>query len=404
MTEDRDLPLSGVKVIDCGQLIAGPTIGMILGDFGADVIKVENPAGGDPLRTFGKRRGQIPLYWKYLARNKRSVTLALNQPAGQALFRQLLATAQPDVVIESFRPGTFERWGLDEGTLREIVPGVVFVRVSGYGQTGPYRERPGFGTLAEAMSGFAHMTGQADGPPTLPPIPLADSVAALYATIGVLLALRARDRSSDATGQTIDVSLLESLFSLQANQLLEFDQLGEIAQRNGNRAPTSAPRNLYATADGGWIAIAAATQNVAERLFRAIGHLELITDPKFVSNETRVKNAAPLDEIISRWVGSRSRDETVAQLVAAEVPVAPVYDMADLAEDPHLASRKAVLEVDDPDLGRMRMPGVLPRLLRTPGSVRTTAPSQGNANEEVYRDIVGLTQDEMAKLHDDGVI
>lgn len=360
------LPLAGITVIDCGQLIAGPMIAMILGDFGADVLKVENPVGGDPLRTFGKRRGSTPLYWKYLSRNKRSISLSLSRPAGQALFRRLVKTLQPDVVIESFRPGTLERWELGFDVLRDLAPGVVLVRVSGFGQTGPYRERPGFGTLAEAMSGFAHMTGQPDGPPTLPPVPLADSVAALYATIGVLLALRSRDGSSDGRGQVVDASLLESLFAVLGNQLIEFDQLGLVAGRNGNRAPTSAPRNLYPTADNRWIAVVAATQNVAERLFVAIGHEELLHDARFETNETRLAHVEDLDLIIASW--------------------------------------DAIVTVDDPDLGALRMPGVLPRLTGTPGAIRRAAPSQGSSNDEIYVEALGLTDSEIRELRDAGVI
>lgn len=396
--------LAGLSVIDCSQLIAGPMIGMILGDFGADVLKIEHPKGGDPLRTFGKKRGDSPLYWKFLSRNKRSVNLALNTAAGQDLFRRLIGETQPDVVIESFRPGTLERWGLGYEVLRDLHPGLILVRVSGFGQTGPYRDRPGFGTLAEAMSGFAHMTGEAGGPPTLPPIPLADSVAALYGTVGALLALRVRDSSDEHRGQVVDASLLESLFSLLGNQLLEFDQLGIVAQRDGNRAPTSAPRNLYRTADGKWIAVAAPTRNVVERLFRLIGRPELLEDPRYATNSARLDNVQALDEIVSAWISGLSRDDAVAALVGAEVPAAPVADMADLADDPHLVARGAVATVDDPDLGPLRMPGVLPGLSENPGSIRRHAPSQGSANEDIYRDRLGLTEVELAALRKSGVI
>ncbi len=396
--------LGGLTVIDCGQLIAGPMIGMMLGDFGADVIKIEHPKGGDPLRTFGRKRGTAPLYWRYLARNKRSVNLALNTSAGQELFCRLIAATQADVVIESFRPGTLERWGLGYERLRELSPGVILVRVSGFGQTGPYRQRPGFGTLAEAMSGFAHMTGHPDGPPTLPPIPLADSVAALYAATGVLLALRVRDASKERRGQVIDASLLESLFSLMGNQLIEFDQLGLVAQRDGNRAPTSAPRNLYPTADGTWVAIAAPTKNVVERLFRLIGRPELVRDPRFSTNEARLANVAALDTIISGWTSQRSRENALDALVGAEVPAANVATMAELAVDPHLLERGAVTVVDDPELGQVRMPGIVPRLSETPGSIRRPAPAQGSADDEIYRGLLGLSDIELAGLREAEVI
>ena len=400
----QPMPLSGVTVIDCGQLIAGPMIAMLLADFGADVIKVENPAGGDPLRSFGKRRGSVPLYWKYLSRNKRSITLALNRPEGQALFRRVVSAVQPDVIIESFRPGTLERWGIGSDCLSELAPGVILVRVSGFGQAGPYRDRPGFGTLAEAMSGFAHMTGQPDGPPTLPPIPLADCVAALYATVGVLLALRVREVSPDGLGQVVDAALFESLFALLGYQLIEYDQLGLVARRNGNRAPTSAPRNLYPTADGLWVAVAASTQSIAERLFAAIGQKHLIDDPRFATNEARLEHVDEVDAIVTAWTSQRTRDEALADLIAAEVAAAPVADMADLACDPHLVARGAIATVDDPDLGTVRMPGVLPQLSRTPGAIRRPAPSQGDANHDVYTGILGVAEPELRELRDAGVI
>jgi crotonobetainyl-CoA:carnitine CoA-transferase CaiB-like acyl-CoA transferase len=397
-------PLTGIRVLDCGQLIAGGMLGMMLGDFGGDVIKVEHPGPGDPLRSFGRRRGDVPLYWKHLSRNKRSITLALNKEEGQALFRQLVATVQPDVIIESFRPGTLERWGLGPDALGAIRPGLILARVSGFGQTGPYRERPGFGTLAESMSGFAHMTGQRDGPPTLPPIALADSIAALYGTVGVLLALRARDTPGGLRVQVVDASLLDSLFSLLGNQLIEYDQLGIVASRDGNRAPTSAPRNLFATRDGLWVALVAPTPNVFMRLVQAIGHPELADDPRFSSNASRLENVVALDEVIADWAAQQSRDEIVDQLVAAEVPVAPVADMAMLAVDPHLVARDMVVSIDDPELSSVKMPGIVPRLSVTPGSIRSSAPTHGSSNEEVYTTMLGLPSSEIARLKSSGTI
>jgi len=404
MDDPGNGPLAGIRVLDCGQLIAGGMLGMLLGDFGADVIKVEHPGPGDPLRSFGRRRGSVPLYWKHLSRNKRSITLALNREEGQALFRQLVAKVEPDVVIESFRPGTLERWGLGPDVLGAIRPGLIVARVSGFGQTGPYRERPGFGTLAESMSGFAHMTGQRDGPPTLPPIALADSIAALYGTVGVLLALRARDTPGGPPVLVVDASLLDSLFSLLGNQLIEYDQLGIIAGRDGNRAPTSAPRNLFATRDDHWVAIVAPTPNVFDRLLNAIGHPELASDPRFSSNEARLENVEALDAVIAEWAAQRSRDDILDLLVAAEVPVAPVADMAALAVDPHLLAREMVVSVDDPDLGRVRMPGIVPRLPQTPGSIRSSAPAHGSSNEEVYSTMLGLPSSEIARLKSSGTI
>ncbi|MPZ74647.1 MAG: CoA transferase [Nitriliruptorales bacterium] len=398
------LPLTGVTVIDCSQLVAGPMVGMLLADFGADVIKIEHPATGDPLRAFGKSRNGVGLYSKFLHRNKRPVNLALNRPAGQDLFVRLLETTRADVVIEAFRPGTLERWNLGYDRLAAANPGVVVVRISGFGQTGPYRDRPGFGTLAEAMSGFAHMTGQPDGPPTLPPIPLADSIAALYSALGVVLALRARDASPDGRGQVVDTALLEGLFSFHGNQLLEFDQLGEIAQRHGNRAPTSSPRNLYRTADDRWVAIAGSADSVAGRLFTAMGRTDLNEHPHFVNNTARLAHADEVDEVVAQWVAGIKRDDLLALLVAAHVPVAPVADMADLSDDPHLAARGAIAEVPDDELGPLRMPGVLPRLSHTPGVIRHAGSPQGSATAEIYGGLLGLDESEIARLRADGIV
>jgi formyl-CoA transferase len=397
-TDPHPGALAGIHVLDCGQLIAGGMVGMLLADFGADVIKIEHPVDGDPLRSFGRRRGTSPLYWRFLARNKRSITLALNTPDGQRVFRRLVAATSADIVIESFRPGTMERWGLGQEVLEDIRAGLILVRLSGYGQTGPYRARPGFGTLAEAMSGFAEMTGQADGPPTLPPIALADSVAALYATVGVLVALRARDGAVGVHGQTVDASLLDSLFSLLGNQLIEYDQLGIVARRDGNRAPTSAPRNLYRTADGRWVAIAAPTRNVFERLMRTLARPDLVEDPRFATNEARLANVDAIDEVVAAWVSTRERPAVLRLLVNAEVPVAPVADMAELADDPHLVERGTIASVADQELGVVRMPGVVPRLTASPGTIRRPAPDHGAANEEVYRGILGMSASELAAL------
>lgn len=395
-------PLAGVRILDCTQVVAGNRLGMVLADFGADVIKVEHPVDGDALRRFGSTAKGIPLYWTLLGRNKRSITLALNTSKGQQIFRRLIDEVRPDVVLESFRPGTFEKWGLGYDVLSELHPGLIFVRVSGFGQTGPYSDRPGFGTLAEAASGFAYMNGHPDGPPTLPPMALADGIAALYSVVGVLLALRARER--DGLGQIVDSSLLESLFSLVANRFLDFDQLGLIAERKGSRAASSSPRNLYRTKDDRWIAISASTQRIAERLFVLMRREDLIEDPRFSSNAQRVANAAEIDEIVGAWVATYDRDEVLQLMVDASVAAAPVTDMSDMAVDPHLAERGAIESVDHPVLGTVRMPGVLPRLTRTPGRIRHPGPPKGSSTDELYRELLGLSDDELASLQDEKVI
>ena len=403
-TNTQDLPLSGITVIDCGQVVAGPTIAMILGDFGAEVIKVENPDGGDQGRYFGRSKNGVPLTWKQLSRNKKTITLSLSKPAGQALFCRLIEKTRADILVESFRAGTFERWNLGYERLRELSPGLTMIRVSGFGQTGPYKDRPGFGTLAEAMSGFAHVTGQPDGPPTLPSFALADTTAALYATIGALLCLYQRDAKKSGRGQSIDVSLLESLYTMLSGHAIAYDQLGLPGRRTGSRTSGSAPRNTYRTKDDRWIAIAGSTRALTERLFKEMGRADLITDPRFKTNRDRLANVAALDEIVGAWVQERTQTECIAQLVKAEVAVAPVADFKDLAEDPHLLARKTLVAIDDPELGTLRMPDVLPRLSETPGKIRHAGLPMGVYNREIYQGRLGLTDAEMEKLKAEGVI
>lgn len=403
-TDTAGMPLSGITVIDCGQVVAGPTVAMILGDFGAEVIKVENPEGGDQGRYFGRSKDGVPLNWKQLSRNKKTITLSLSKPAGQELFCRLIEATQADVLVESFRAGTFERWNLGYERLRQLSPGLTMIRVSGFGQTGPYKDRPGFGTLAEAMSGFAHITGQPDGPPTLPSFPLGDTTAALYATVGALLCLYQRDVKNSGRGQSIDVSLLESLYTMLSGHAVVHDQLGLPGRRTGSRTAGSAPRNVYRTRDDRWVAIAGSTQAITERLFRAMDRADMIDDPRFRANQDRLANVEELDEIVSAWVSKRTQGECIEQLVEAQVAVAPVADFAQLAEDPHLLARHALVAIDDPDLGTLRMPDVLPKLSETPGKIRHAGLKMGEHNHEIFADRLGLSEQELAALKAEGVI
>ena len=396
------LPLEGVTVIDCGQVIAGPTAAMHLGDFGAEVIKVENPVGGDQVRFFGKERDGVSLFSKLLSRNKQSVTINLRDPEGQELLCRLIEATRADVLIESFRPGTLERWNLGYDRLSDIRPELILVRMSGFGQSGPYSSRPGFGTLAEAMSGFAHITGEADGPPTLPQFALADSVAALNAAFGTLVALYSRDIGG-GRGQELDVSLLEPLIAMLGIYTVEYDQLGLIARRMGNRT-ASAPRNTYRTADDRWIAIAASTQSIAERAFAAMDLAHLLDEPRFRTNRDRLANVDAVDEIVAAWMIERTQDEIIAILTAAEVAVAPVLHAADLLEDPHLINRGTFITVDDDELGPVRMPDVQPRLLGTPGQVRSAGPPLGASTDDMLTGRLGLTPDEVEGLRARGVV
>ena len=402
MVENPSLPLDGVRVLDAGQVIAGPFVGQLLGDFGADVIKIERPGAGDPYRLYGPRKDGVALGWTSMARNKRSVSLDLAKPAGVALFKELARTC--DVVIESFRPSTTERYGLTYDDLAAINPRLIVVLVSGFGQTGPYRDRAGFGTLAEAMSGFAAMTGEADGPPLLPQFPLADSVAALYAAFGIMNALYWRDVQGSGRGQLIDVSLVEPLFSVLGPIATNFDQLEELPQRLGSRNGVNAPRNVYRAKDGRWIAIAASVQEIARRCFAAIGRPELIEDPRFATAKDRVAHVEEVDSIVADWVSDRTRDEALSTLVDAGVAAAAVMDVRDLFEDPHVAARDMIPRVEHKQLGSVRMHGVVPRLSGSPGAIRSPGPEVGEHTDEVLRELLDISDERLAQLRADQII
>jgi crotonobetainyl-CoA:carnitine CoA-transferase CaiB-like acyl-CoA transferase len=390
-------PLSGLRVLDVSTVLAGPLTCQILGDFGADVIKVEHPRG-DSMRGHGRAKDGVSLWWKMISRNKRCVALYLGDPDGAEVFRRLVATA--DVVVESFRPGTFERWGLGYDALREVNPGLVLVRISGFGQTGPYRERAGFGTLAEAMSGFAAITGEPDGPPTLPPFGLADSIAGMTAANAALMALYHRDARGGA-GQEIDVSILEPLVTVLGPQPTIYDQLGEVQQRTGNRSVNNAPRNTYATSDGKWVAVSTSANSVAQRVMRLVGRPELIEEPWFDTGSGRAEHVELLDEIVSEWVGERTRDEVIAAFSDAGAAIAPVYDVADLMADPQILARDAITEVDDPDLGPVRMQNLLFRMSATPGAIRFTGRALGADTDAILGDELGL---DVAALRERGIV
>ncbi|MFZ0215687.1 MAG: CoA transferase [Candidatus Dormiibacterota bacterium] len=400
MDEANELPLEGIRVVDTATLAAAPWLACYLGEFGADVIKVEQPKVGDHQRRWGSRKQGEALFWKSIARNKRSITLNLRDARGAEILKRLLATA--DVLVENFRPGTLERWGLGPEVLQAINPGLVVARVSGFGQTGPYRQRPGFGTLAEGFSGFAHLTGQPDGPPTLPNLPLADGVAGLTGAYAVMLALYHRDVRGGA-GQVVDISLCDPLLRLMEPALLDWDQLGVNATRTGNRTPHVAPRNLYRCADDTWVALSASAGSIFERLASAIGRPDLVDDPRFATNEARIANVEELDGIIGAWIGERNRPDVLAVMGRAEVAMGPIYDARAVYEDPHFKERRSFVEVEDPRLGPMRLVNVVPRLSATPGRVRTTGPDLGQHNEQIYGEL-GLTGQELHRLREEGVL
>lgn len=393
-------PLLGLRVLDIATMAAAPWAAAYLAEFGADVIKVEYPRLGDHQRRWGTPKNGEGLFWKSMGRNKRSITLNLSKPRGAAIFKQLVASA--DVVIENFRPGTLERWGLGFDVLEAIRPRLIMLRVTGFGQSGPYHERPGFGTLAESLTGFAHLTGQADGPPTLPNMPLADGLAGMTGAFAVMLALYHRD-ARGGVGQVIDLSLCEPLLRLIEPALMDFDQFGIGRGRVGNRSDHVAPRNTYLCGDGKWVAISASAQSIFERLMIVIGRPELTTDPRFAANANRLDNCTALDAIIGAWMADHPRDEVLTVLQAAEVAIAPIYDIPEIFADPHFRARESLTTVEDPVLGPMRLVNVVPRLSATPGRVISTGPALGQHNTEIYGDL-GLTASDLHDLSDQGVI
>lgn len=373
----RQLPLSGLTVIDVSTLFAGPLAAGILGDFGADVIKVEHPKG-DPLRSYGPMCDDFSLAWKVVNRNKKSILLDLHEPGDRDAFLRLSGHA--DVVIENFRPGTLEKWGLGADVLTARNPRLVLTRVTAFGQDGPYADRPGFGTLAEAMSGLAAMSGEADGPPLLPAFPLGDAVAGLNAVCAVLMALRARDRLGN--GQVADVSITESLLGLLGFQIAAFDKTGASPVRQGNRSANSAPRNVYRCSDGTWVAVSASARSVAERVMRLIGRAELIDEPWFAAGRLRARHHE-VDRAVAEWIAERDRPSVIAAFRAAQAAVAPVYEFSDVLADPHFTERGSVIEVPDEDIGSVRMPGPAFRLSGTPGRVLSAGPRPGQHAKEV---------------------
>ncbi len=392
-------PLDGVKVLEAATLFAAPLAAMFLGDFGAEVVKIEHPAKPDPARGHGPNKDGVGLWFKTLARNKRLITLDLSHPDGREIFLRLAADA--DVVIENFRPGTIERWGLGWETLAAANPGLVLARVSGFGQIGPAAARPGFGTLAEAMSGFAALNGDPDGPPLLPPLALADGVAGLATAFAVLAALRERDRSG--RGQVVDVSLLEPLLTLLGPQIAEYDLLGTLQPRTGNRSSHNAPRNVYATADRKWVAVSSSATSIAERVMRLVGRPDLVAEPWFATGAGRAAHVDEIDAAVAAWIAERERDEVVVEFEAAEAAIAPVYDASDIVVDPQLAALGAIAAIADEDLGTVRMPNVVARLSETPGRIDRAGAAHGADTAEVLAR-TGVSPEELKRLRREGVV
>jgi crotonobetainyl-CoA:carnitine CoA-transferase CaiB-like acyl-CoA transferase len=392
-------PLEGIRVVEAATLFAAPIAGMLLGDYGADVIKIEHPRRPDPARGHGPSKDDVGLWFKTLGRNKRLVTLDLSQPDGRDVFLRL--AERSDVVLENFRPGTLERWGLGWDELSAVNPRLVLARVSGFGQTGPYAGRPGFGTLAEAMSGFAALNGEPDGPPLLPPLALADGVAAFATAFAIMVALRAREETG--RGQVVDTSLVEPLLTLLGPQVTAYDLLGTLQERTGNRSSHNAPRNVYRTADDAWVAVSASATSIAERVLRLVGRDDLAEEPWFATGTGRVAHIEEIDAAVAAWIAERPRAEVLAAFEAAQAAIAPIYDARDLLADPQLAAIDAIVSIDDNELGPIKMTNMISRLSDTPGGIERTGAAHGADTAEVLAEL-GIDAAELERLRDAGVV
>jgi crotonobetainyl-CoA:carnitine CoA-transferase CaiB-like acyl-CoA transferase len=391
-------PLRGVRVLDFSRLVAGNMVSLQLADFGAEVVKVEEPGHGDTLRDW--REAGVSVHWKVYARNKKSITLDLKAPEAPGIILDLVEHF--DVMIESFRYRYLERLGVGFARLAARNPKLVLVRVSGFGQTGPYAKRPGFGTLVEAMSGFASRNGFEDREPVLPPLAMADMIAGLYGAMAIVIAVR-NIEVNGGRGQIIDLSLLDSIFSVLGPEPAVHKLSGRIRRRVGSASETASPRNVYATRDGGWVAISASTQAMTERLFAAIGRADLNEDPGFKTNRERVKRRQEVDAIVGGWIKQRTLHDTIAFFEEAGVTAAPVYDVAQFLADPHVQERGIVVEVPDDEMGTVPMHSIVPRLDGTPGVLRTPAPKLGQHNDEIYTRI-GYSGERLAALRERGII
>jgi formyl-CoA transferase len=398
---DAGLPLDDLRVVELGQLLAGPFCGQLLGDFGAEVVKVEDPVHGDPMRQWGREKPYgKSLWWPVVARNKKSVTADLRTPEGQRLVRALIDRA--DVLVENFRPGTLERWGLAPERLWETNPGLVVTRVTGFGQSGPYSSRAGYGSIGEAMGGIRYVTGDPDRPPARAGISLGDSLAATFACLGTLVALHQRGRTG--RGQVVDSAIYEAVLAMMESLVPEWQVAGYQRERTGTTLPNVSPSNVYPTADGEMILVAANQDTVFRRLAEVMGQPGLSADERYATHSARGRHMEELDEVIGRWTATIPADDLLERLHAGGVPAGRIFKARDMMADPHFAAREAIVRLAHPELGELAMHNVVPKLSETPGAVRRVGPELGEHNDEIYRDLLGLGDDELASLREAGTI
>jgi succinyl-CoA--D-citramalate CoA-transferase len=399
--KSENKPLRGVRVIDAGNMVAAPFATVLLADFGAEVIKIEHPRYGDGQRKLEPIKDGIPLWWKSVSRNKRCITLDLGKPEGAQVFKDLIKNK--DVIVENYRPGTFEKWGIGYDVIRAVDPRLILLRISGFGQTGPYKSRAGFGRVAEAMGGLTNLIGEPDGPPMSPGYPLGDLIAGIFGSLSVMIALYHRDLRG-GEGQVIDLALFEAVFRFLDFDPIQYDQMKTVHTRTGNRVAYVAPSSMFKTKDGKYLTLAASTQNVWVRLAKAIGQEHLTTDSKFIDNSARVEHSEEINGIVGAWIAQHTRDEVIKRFDEFEGAYSAVFDMEDVFRDVQYRAREALVRVPDPDLGEAIVQNVVPKFSKTPGSVDFLGRKMGEHNEEIYCGELGYSKQRLQQLRDAGVI
>jgi len=398
----RKMPLEGIRILDIGTAVAGPFGPTLLADFGAEVIKVELPEKGDLLRNIAPVYKEKSLFWIVEARNKKSITLDLRRPKGQELLKRLVRVS--DVVVENFQPGTLERWNLGYEELKAVNERIILIRVSGYGQDGPYRDKPGYDRIGQAVGGLINATGYPEHPPVKAGYAVCDYMTGMMNALATMIALYFRDVNPEGAGQWVDVSLYETIFRISEFTTAQYDKLGIIRERTGNRHPAAAPGDAYRTKDDKWVVILVPSDAMFQRLMKVMGREDLIEDPRFQTPVKRVENAEAINRIVADWIRQRTMLEVRDLLDAAEVPVAPIYSIKDIFEDPHYQARGDIIEIEDRTIGRVKMQGVFPRFSLTPGQVYRSAPELGEHNEEIYQGLLGLSEEELEALKRERII